>query len=1093
MIEKDLERRILILDGAMGTMLQASGIKSECADMLNLSHPEVIEDIHSQYISAGADILETNTFNLCGYEATRAGAQIARKAADMAGRKVYVAGVLGPHSEGDIFKAYEENARALIDGGCDLIMIETVFYPINLKIALYTLDKIFSERGKSLPVMVSATINDKSGRLLTGTAIDALYNAISHFPIISFGLNCSFGAAEMVPFIEQISEKVSCAVSMHPNAGLPNHLGEYDQSPETMAEIIRQAASRGMLNIAGGCCGTTPDHIKAIASALKKIPPRRIVGKEDDVLTVSGLETVTIDLATQNFVNVGERTNVAGSKKFARLISEKNYEEASSIARKQVEDGANIIDINMDDPLLDAPHEMDNFIRFIQNDPAIAKAAVMIDSSDWNTVVAGLKAAPGRCIVNSISLKNGEEEFLQKAGEIRRFGAAAIVMAFDEEGQATDYDRKINICRRAYDLLTKKAGYRPCDIIFDVNVLTIGTGMASDRDYAVDFIKAVKWIKENLPGSHTSGGVSNLSFAFRGNNAVREAMHSAFLYHAIAAGLDMAIVNPSMLLPYTEIEPELLKAVEDVIFNSDEEATARLVQIAGEIKARASDGQTKEKEKPWRALPFEKRLEYALRNGTEEYLVEDLNEALEHMSALRIIDGPLLNGMENVGELFSEGKMFLPQVVKAAKTMRAAVEILQPEIEKEKGASCRRRKKMILATVKGDVHDIGKNILGIVLSCNDIDIIDLGVMVENQAIIEAISTEDADFVGVSGLITPSLKEMENLCHDMEKAGCNIPLFVGGATTTALHTALKLAPAYSGGVVYTNSASDCANMLAKMIRNPEECKAGIKQEQEKLKHLHLSNGEEFISVEEARKRAPHYDDFRQSASFGKSDFIEKWIDPALISDHIDWRMFLAFWGFRESSSEEAVKTLEAGKSMLRQMIEERQIEISCIAKFFDAHRSGDDIVLPEVRLGMHRSTSTLTEFESLADFFSEDKSTRVGLFAVKVEDHHKCCCDCRDYDHLMRESLCARLAEGAAQWLQLETAPDGNVIRPAFGYSSCPDHSLKEKAFFLLNATEELGIRLTGNYAMLPESSVCGMLISHPNAKYVNLREQNESK
>lgn len=1094
MIEQDLKERILILDGAMGTMVQAAGIKTEVSDLLNLSHPDVVRNIHSQYIEAGADIIETNSFNLCGYDTTLAAVKTARAAADQAGRKVYVAGVLGPHCETEIFSTYEENARALIDGGADLILIETIFYPVNLKAALYTLDKLFEEKGKSIPVMVSATVNDKSGRLLNGTTLDALYNSICHFPILSFGLNCSFGAAEMVPFIEKIAGQVHCAVSMYPNAGLPNHLGEYDQTPQEMAQIMRDAAMRGLVNIAGGCCGTTPAHIKAIAEALKDARPRTFSGIPEDSLTVCGLETVKIDLATQNFVNVGERTNVAGSRKFARLINEKNYAEAASIARKQVEDGANVIDINMDDPLLDAPLEMSRFISYIQEEPAIAKAAIMIDSSDWNTIVAGLKAAPGRCIVNSISLKEGEEEFLRKAKEIRRYGATVIVMAFDEEGQATDFQRKIDICRRAYSLLTGKAGYRPCDIIFDVNVLTIGTGLASDRKYAVDFIRAVSWIKENLPGSHTSGGVSNLSFAFRGNNTVREAMHSVFLYHAIAAGLDMAIVNPSMLLPYNEIEPGLLKAVEDVILDKDEEATARLVELAAVLKGQTPESKPAGNEMPWRKGSCEERLDYALRNGIDDYLSEDLGEALSRMSAMKIIDGPLLEGMENVGRLFSEGKMFLPQVVKAARTMRHAVDILQPEIEKEKDSSHGRRKKMILATVKGDVHDIGKNILGIVLSCNNIDIVDLGVMVENASILEAIVREDADFVGVSGLITPSLKEMENLCHDMTEAGCKIPLFVGGATTTALHTALKLAPAYPYCVAYTNSASDCANLVARMIRDKENCISEIKAGQAELVALHDSRKESFLSVEEARLKAPRYTDFTQKASFGARDVFEKGIPVSAVESFIDWKMFLAFWGFKNEKDPQAEAALESGRQMLAQMAQGAEVEISCLARFFEAHKENEDIVLSGERFGMRRSTSSLTAYESLADFLPEGGGSKAGLFAVKVEDRHKHCCqDCRDYEHLLRQSLCSRLAEAAAEWLQRQVAPEGETIRPAFGYASCPDHSLKRKAFDMLDAERLLGMQLTGNYAMIPESSVCGMFLSHPEIHYINLREADESK
>ncbi|MBQ0025677.1 MAG: methionine synthase [Bacteroidales bacterium] len=1087
MIEQDLKQRILVLDGAMGTMIQKSGYSPNVPDNLNLTHPEVIEKIHRQYIEDGADIIETNTFNLCSYQTTYAGVSIARRAADSAGRKVYVAGVLGPHCEGNIWDTYSENAKALIDGGADTILIETIFQPLNMKAALYALTREFEQRGRSLPVMVSATVNDRSGRLLGGTTLDALYNTASHCPLLSFGLNCSFGAAEMVPFIQIISKEVECAVSMHPNAGLPNHLGEYEQSPEAMAAVIREAAENGLINIAGGCCGTTPEHIKAIADVVRGVPPRRYSASGSGILTVSGLETVKIDRATQNFVNVGERANVAGSRKFARLIGEKKYGEAASIARKQVEDGANVIDINMDDPMLDPASEMTSFIQYIQEDPAIAKAALMIDSSDWNTILAGLRNAPGKCIVNSISLKEGEDIFLEKAKEIRRYGAAVIVMAFDEEGQATDFARKKSICERAYHLLTQKAGYSPADIIFDVNVLTIGTSMESDRNYAVDFIEAVRWIKANLPGCHCSGGVSNLSFAFRGNNRVREAMHSAFIYHAVQAGLDMAIVNPSMLPPYDSIDPSLLKAVEDVILNSDSEATSRLVTLA-ESMAGTDNAEKQEESRPWRLAEVGHRLQYALSHGTDEFLKEDIEEALAASSAIGIIEGPLLKGMENVGQLFSEGKMFLPQVVKAARIMRTAVDMLQDSLKSEKEGNLSSRRKMILATVKGDVHDIGKNILSTVLSCNNIDIIDLGVMVEPQTIIESISKEKADLVGVSGLISPSLKEMEILCREMEKAGCSVPLFVGGATASSLHTAVKLAPLYHPCVAYTNTASDCSSLVSRIIRDPEKTIALIKQEQQRLRELHESSNESFVSIEQARERAQKFKDFSQKESFGREDILQKWIPVESVSEYIDWSMFLSFWGFKDSGSEAAKECLSSGRALLSSIASDHSVEISCISKFYPAHSENEDIIIEGRRFNMHRSTSSLTEYASLADFVPEDYESKVGLFAVKVEDHKPHCCDCKDYEHLLRESVCARLAEATAQWLQEKVAPEGETIRPAFGYASCPEHSLKETALRMIDPEESLNIRIEGNYAMIPKSSICGMFISHPCAKYINLRE-----
>ena len=883
----------------------------------------------------------------------------------------------------------------------------------------------------------------------------------------------------------------------------------------------------------------------------------------DEPLVVTGLDKVVIDLKQSNFVNVGERTNVAGSKKFARLISEKNYEEAAAIARKQIEDGASIIDINMDDPMLDSRAEMEYFVRYIVNDPDIAKAAIMVDSSDWETILAGIKNAPGRCIVNSISLKEGEEEFLRRAKEIRRLGAAVIVMAFDEEGQATTYERKTAICDRAYRLLTEKAGYRPQDIIFDVNVLTIGTGFAEHADYAVDFIKAVKWIKANLPGCHCSGGVSNLSFAFRGNNPVREAMHSVFLYHAIEAGLDMAIVNPGMLQIYSQIDPTLLKAVEDVVLNSDEAATERLTAVASEIK-QTEAGPQETKAIEWRSLPLEERLSYALTRGVSDFLDEDLAQARTELSPVAIIEGPLLSGMEQVGKLFGEGKMFLPQVIKSAKVMRSAVDILQPYITAAEGTKGSAKRKMVLATAKGDVHDIGKNILSVVLSCNNIEVIDLGVMVDNSVIMDAIRREKPDMVGISGLITPSLAHMEELCRQMEAEGLELPLFIGGATTSALHTAVKLAPLYSHSVIYTSSASDCASMVNRWNMDPVACAASVREEQERIRDLYASRNEKYLSLEEARAKAPKYPlgSFVQPEGFGQKELFERNMPVERLLKHINWQMFMAFWGFKNwqkpdqgfegsqlsqgspaerpapqdptasgppsydaegregvyskhidacdpsrralalggtnpdflanDKQSEAQKVYEDGMTELSRMILMHDVEITLRARFFDAFAEDETIILPESgeRLTVGRSTSSRGAFESLADYFPAAESgltSRLGLFAVKVKDNAAHCCeDCKDYNHLLRASLCERLAEAAAEYLQEEAACGANIIRPAFGYPACPDHSLKRKAFDLLDAAQ-LGMSLTESCAMIPETSVCGMLISHPQAHYFNIR------
>lgn len=1119
MIEEEIKKRILLLDGATGTMLQRG---------------YDIARVHRMYIEAGADIIETNTFNLKGYHDTLQNAVVAREAADEAktlGRTVYVAGALGPYSKmlsmsddavrpenraisfDSLSEIYRENAAALMDAGVDAILIETVFDPLNAKAAIYAVEKLCEERGKRLPLMVSATINDKEGRLLTGMRIEAFYRAVSHARPMSFGVNCSFGAEDLAPVVRKLSSFVPCAVSMHPNAGLPNEFGQYDQTPEQMALTIATLAGEGCINVAGGCCGTTPEHIRALKKALEGIPPRKIVPAQCNALEVCGLETVKVDLATTNFVNVGERTNVAGSRKFARLIGEKQYEEAAAIARKQIEEGASIIDINMDDPMLDSSLEMETFVRYISNDPYIAKAAFMIDSSNWDTVLSGIKNTPGRSIVNSISLKEGETEFIRKAKEIRMLGAAVIVMAFDRQGQATTYERKIEICSRAYRILTEKVGFDPSDIIFDVNILTVGTGIAEHDNYALDFIRAVRWIKENLPHCHTSGGVSNLSFAFRGNNPVREAMHSVFLYHAIKAGLDMAIVNPGMLQIYSEIEPELRKAAEDVVLNADVGATDRLTDYAEKLKAASApdskSSTAKMEEAIWRQDTLEERLAYALIHGDSAFLQTDMEEALQTSEAVSIIEGPLLKGMERVGQLFAGGQMFLPQVIKSARVMRMAVDLLQPHITSQ--SKSKARKKMILATAKGDVHDIGKNILSVVLSCSGIEVVDLGVMVENETIMDAIRRGRPDFVGISGLITPSLAYMEELCRMMAAEGMEVPLFVGGATASALHTAVKLAPLYDR-VVYSASASDCSNMVGRLLKEGDAAFEEIHQRQQKLRSLRECGSEQFVSLEQARKMAVKYplQSFVQPEEFSKDNIEQLQLDPGRLVEHIDWQMFLSFWGFKGKPLEELLKTepkaeecYEEGMTELCRMIINRDAGVSVIARFFDAYSEGEDIVLPEkgARFSVGRSTSTFTANASLADFFPSAESgqnSRIGVFAVTVRDNAPHCCEegCTDYKHLLRASLCARLAEAACEWLQTELIErcggeesPVRLIRPAFGYPSCPDHSLKVQALELLDAERLAGIKLTETYAMIPETSVCGLLIAHPEAKYPDIRTE----
>ena len=970
----DLQDRIYILDGATGTALQQFWLTEtdfrgeEFAqhpiplkgnnDVLNITRPDVIRQVHQNYIDAGADIIETNTFNANAISQTEygcsawverfnlEGARLAKETASACKeRKIYVAGSIGPTDKSltlapdpdqltyrivdfdTLANAYASQVTALIEGGVDLLLVETIYDGLNAKAALYAIAKVQEEKGTNLPVMLSATVNDKSGRTLTGQSLEALFTSLAHYPILSFGLNCSFGAKELHHFLQELAPRIPCHISIYPNAGLPNEMGEYDESPEFTALCLQNMAKEGLINIAGGCCGTTPEHIRAIANALKNIPPRKVPTPTHQ-LKVSGLDTIVVDKELNNFINIGERTNVAGSAKFARLIREKNYTEAATIARKQIQAGASIIDINMDDAMLDGTVEMERFVRIISNEPDIAKAAFMIDSSKWETILAGLKNTQGKCIVNSISLKEGEHDFLYKAKEIQRLGAAVVVMAFDEEGQATTFQRKIDICQRAYDLLTTQAGFTPENIIFDVNILAIGTGIEEHNNYAVDYIEAVRWIKQNLKGCRTSGGVSNLSFSFRGNNTVREAMHSVFLYHAIRAGLDMAIVNPAMLQVYDEIEPVLLKAVEDVVLNRTPEATETLISLAEKYKETKGEVKTTHQEE-WRLRSLEERLGHALIKGITDYLTDDLQEALtQYSSPVEIIEGPLMKGMERVGQFFGEGKMFLPQVVKSAKVMKEAVQILQPEIERHNasGQNVTRRPRVVIATVKGDVHDIGKNIVNIVLTCNNLEVIDLGVMVDNQSIVKAAKEHEADIIGVSGLITPSLAEMENLCELLQREQLQVPLIVGGATTSTVHTAVKLAPKYNYCVVSGGDASRTVGIIKRLLNDRENYIREIKTEQENIRTLYYQHQQKQISLEEARRRAPRYDwNHVEPTTFGEHNLLVKRLNLEDLVERIDWTPFFHFWGFKGKypeiiyTNDEADRTYQAALDMLGKVI------------------------------------------------------------------------------------------------------------------------------------------------------------------------------
>lgn len=1159
-IRTELSKRILILDGAMGTMLQRKGLQGN-SESFNLTNPETIGEIHNEYVEAGADIITANSFSANSIsqseynlsekagQMAEAAARIARKAADEAPRKIWVAGSVGPTSKSlslaqnindPIFRpysfdgmaeAFEVQIRGLVKGGVDLLLFETCFDALNTKAALYALGHI--PEASDIPIMISASMSDRSGRTLTGQTMEAFYRSVQHCSPLSFGLNCSLGAEEMIPLIAEVASFATCAVSCYPNAGLPNEMGEYDETPSQMTESVRKMALAGSVNIVGGCCGTTPEHIKAVAEAVKGISPRAIP-EPDDVLYVSGLENVAVD-RKNNFTNVGERTNVAGSRKFAKLIAAGDYETGLQIAAGQIENGAGIIDINMDDAMLDSRLEMEKFLRYVSNDPAVAKAAIMIDSSHWETLVTGLKNAQGKCIVNSISLKEGEDIFIEKAREINALGAAIIVIAFDEEGQATTYDRKVEICRRAYSLLTSKVGVRPCDIIFDVNVLPVGTGIPEHSRYGIDFIEAVRWIKGNLPGCRTSGGISNLSFSFRGNNTVREAMHSVFLYHAISAGLDMGIVNPGMLRVYDEIEPGLLKCVEDVILDSDAEATDRLIEKASRIldeknsvgvSARPEGPEATCAARPVRengrlaasggaltgaessnissvAEPVEaaveERLVRALVKGDSSGLERDINECLTlYDKPVEIIDGPLMSGMARVGELFGAGKMFLPQVVKSAKTMKNAVALLQPYIEERGGESEVKKPRIVFATVKGDVHDIGKNITEIVLSCNGFEIVDLGVMVPKETILEKAAECSADLIGVSGLITPSLYQMEEICKEMTARGLDTPLLVGGAAASALHTAVRLAPLY-GHVFYGQDASASAVLANQLITDREGTEAAEHKKQEHLRELYAQS---------SQKKAGHKPvepfpafSFIKGEPFGNISGKRLGIEE--VEPFFDWNMFAAIWGIKSGTGHDELRKLRAdAHKEIDRLKNGNACRITISARFDGCHSEGDDIVSKDFRLPMLRQEGE----RSLADFVPPKEygfESPMGMFAISVRtESHPSGCDCpacgTEYGPMLTRAVRLTLAEAASEWLsrhihkELPSEFSGaKVIKPAAGYSSCPDHTLKRDILRLLPESERLGITLLDSCAMIPDASICGLIFIHPEATYPEIRRVSQ--
>ena len=1132
-----------------------------------MTNPHIIRSIHETYLESGADIIETNTFNSTRisqsdygmedmiYELNFEGAKLARAAADKftaenPDKPRFVAGSLGPTNKtaslspevenpgyrnisfDELEDAYREQVEGLVDGGVDLILIETVFDALNARAAFLGAKSVFLKKGKNLPVIISGTIADKSGRILSGQTLEAFANTMVDENIIAIGLNCSFGAKDLIPFIKYLSKTQHRYVSFYPNAGLPNSFGAYDEKPEETAAIIESLAKDGHINIVGGCCGTTPEHIKAISEAVKDKKPRKIPDIQLETV-YCGLEALRAN-KENNFINIGERTNVAGSAKFARLIREKKYEEALSVAKDQVENGAQVIDINFDDALLDAKEEMDKFLKLLASEPEISKVPVMIDSSKFEVLETGLKALQGKPIVNSISLKVGEAEFKRQAAIIKDFGAAAVVMAFDENGQADSYEKKISVCKRAYDILVNQVKFPPENIVFDPNILTIATGIEEHNNYAVDFIKAIKWIKENLPYAKVSGGVSNLSFAFRGNNVIREAMHSVFLYHAIKAGMDMGIVNPGMIQIYDEIDKSLLEKVEAVIFNRSENAADELLEFAETYNK--TDNKVEEKKKSWRNENCKERLKTALIKGIVEYIKEDVEEARsEYSRSLEIIEGPLMDGMNEVGKLFGDGKMFLPQVVKSARVMKKAVEFLMPYLEEEKGSSGSvSAGKVIFATVKGDVHDIGKNIVSVVLSCNNFEVIDLGVMVPAEVILDTAKKENADLIALSGLITPSLEEMASVAEEMEKQGFKIPLMIGGATTSKAHTAIKIAPKYSGIVVHTLDASKAVE-AAKLLLNKEKRDKYIKSieaEYEKIRETFMKVPKTYVTLDYARennfKKQWDKEQIQKPAFLGKTKMLDFPIGK--LRKYIDWSFFFIGWDMgmtypeiigHPKYGEEAEKLLLDAEKMLDKIENEKILTASAAFGIFEANSVGDNIEIYDdstaVTFNLLRQQEEKKDniYRCLSDFVAPKDSgikdyiggfiTTGGIGAKEYADKLKATGD--DYGATMIILLADRLAEAFAEYIHLKVrkefwaySPDENLsidnifkgkyrgIRPGFGYPSLRDHSEKVKLFNLLDKEEELKIVFTDSYMMSPVASTCGLYFGNKDAKYFDINK-----
>jgi 5-methyltetrahydrofolate--homocysteine methyltransferase len=1212
-IRQELQKRILIIDGAMGTMIQRYQLTEKdfrgerfkdhpCDlqgnnDLLNITRPDVIKAIHAEYLDAGADIIETNTFSTqvisladyqlepLAYELSYEGARLAREVAEAytknnPAKPRFVAGAIGPTNRtaslspdvndpgyravtfDNLVDAYYDQVRGLVDGGSDVLLIETIFDTLNAKAAIFAIKRYEDEckaAGKTYPalsadggIMISGTITDASGRTLSGQTVEAFWNSVRHANLLSIGLNCALGAKEMRPHIEELSTIADVYISAYPNAGLPNEFGAYDETPHETAHLVEDFMDSGLVNIAGGCCGTTPDHIRCIAEKAAKNKPRQIPVIAP-FMRLSGLEAITVTPET-NFVNVGERTNITGSPKFSKLILAEDYEAALVVARQQVDGGAQVIDVNMDEGMIDSEAAMVKFLNLIASEPDIAKLPIMVDSSKWTVIEAGLKCLQGKGIVNSISLKEGEEKFIEYAKKILQYGAATVVMAFDENGQADNYERRIEICKRSYDILVNEVGFPPQDIIFDPNILTVATGLEEHNNYAVDFINATRWIKQNLPYAKVSGGVSNISFSFRGNNVVREAMHSAFLYHAIQAGMDMGIVNAGMLEVYQEIPKPLLEMVEDVLLNRRADATERLVEFADTVK---SKGKEIVKDEEWRKEPVEKRLSHALVKGIIEYLDDDVEEARQkYAKPLEVIEGPLMDGMNIVGDLFGAGKMFLPQVVKSARVMKKAVAYLLPFIELEKqrvidagettGHERANAGKVLMATVKGDVHDIGKNIVGVVLACNNFEVIDLGVMVPAQRIIEEAKAQNVDIIGLSGLITPSLDEMVHFAKEMERQNFTIPLIVGGATTSRIHAAVKIAPNYSGPAIHVLDASRSVTVCSSLMNHESRDGyiQGIRDEYDKAREAHLNkkSDKRFVTIDEARKQRCEIN-LNGSIPPRPSIIGTKVIEAFPLEDlvpYIDWTPFFHTWELRGSFPKifddkvvgvEAKKLYDDARALLKEVVDKKLLQANGVIGFWPANSVGDDIELytDESRTTVLKRIHTLRQqaekakgepYYALSDFIAP-KASGVpdywGGFAVTAgigcdELVAKYEADHDDYNSIMAKAIADRLAEAIAEKMHELVRKDYwgyakeehlesedlikekyQGIRPAPGYPACPDHTEKTTLFELLKAEENANMHLTESLAMTPAASVSGFYFAHPQARYFGLGKINKDQ